>query len=365
MRIFSIFLFLTCIACLCVSHQIHWDILDSISDKPAKDQFKLWHYFFQKSYDLNSSEGTIRFSNFQKNMARLKEFSTQKLSYTIGLGMFSDQDFDEEFNKKAIEIIDKKVEKENYFDKMADIEDADVHYDKKFENSKDWSYLYQNNYPVVDDKYFNGYYCGSHAQVKSFAYIINGYLWINDPKAEPVSEQYIRNCIVSEENCYHLSSLISYMKLIDENGVPLAKDIKWEEKKGVCKEPIKPYKKIVTERWKFCIRYGNSSECSNEKISAFLDEGPYVSQVDAGFLILHYRGGIFSAEECYVSSLAVIVTFKGNGYLKARLPFGDNYGEAGYIRVEDDNAPPHPESSCGLKSFAYSPLEVDEVIVEK
>lgn len=355
----TLVLLLACAVLTCRAHQIHWDIIDLLSSKPPKEQFKLWHYFFQKSYDINSQEGELRYSNFLKNSERIKEFNERKLSYSLGLGMFSDEDFEVDVDLKIEDSnINLSLEGNDYFDRIADFEDNQENQQEIVQDSKDWSYLYEKNYPEIDRKYNKNLYCEVHAQAKAFAYTITGHQWIDSPKEDAVSDQYLRNCIQEKEDCRSVPALANYVKLIQENGIPLAKDLKWENEKGECKMPSKSVK--IEVNFTFCMRYWFNQECSNKLIDSYLETGPYVSQISTDFYSMHYKVGIFNPEKCNGSSLAVIVVHKTKDYIKALLPFGKTYGEEGYIRVVNEMGPPHPEQSCGLKSYAFIPNDISK-----
>jgi len=94
---------------------IRKSILKSLSDKPKKDQFKVFHFLYEKKYDLNSEEGLMRYKIFKKNVKFIEETNSKNLSYKLGLNHFADLT-DEEYKKGfttmiPIEKINKAMKK--------------------------------------------------------------------------------------------------------------------------------------------------------------------------------------------------------------------------------------------------------------
>jgi Cathepsin propeptide inhibitor domain (I29) len=56
----------------------------------TKDQFKLWHYMNNKSYNLNSEFSLERYRIFKQNLKKSEEHNSKNLGYTLGITRFAD-----------------------------------------------------------------------------------------------------------------------------------------------------------------------------------------------------------------------------------------------------------------------------------
>jgi len=65
-------------------------ILSSYQDKPKKDLFKVFHFLFQKKYELNSEEGLIKNRFFKINLKFMECQNTKNLGYTLGITELTD-----------------------------------------------------------------------------------------------------------------------------------------------------------------------------------------------------------------------------------------------------------------------------------
>ena len=76
-------------------HPMHQVILDSIANKPVKEQFKLYHYIFDRPYDLNSEVALARYKVFKSNLQYIKKVNSEQTSFVLGLTPFTDLTLDE------------------------------------------------------------------------------------------------------------------------------------------------------------------------------------------------------------------------------------------------------------------------------
>ena len=65
-------------------------ILESFNDSPKKELFKVYHFLYEKKYDLNSEEGVKRYKIFKENMKRYKEHNSKDSNYILGIDSFAD-----------------------------------------------------------------------------------------------------------------------------------------------------------------------------------------------------------------------------------------------------------------------------------
>ncbi len=76
-------------------NDIRDSILSSFKDKPRKELFKVYHFLFQKKYDLNSEEGLKRYTIFKTNMKFIESQNAKNLGYTLGITDLADLSNDE------------------------------------------------------------------------------------------------------------------------------------------------------------------------------------------------------------------------------------------------------------------------------
>lgn len=357
----SVLLVLACIN-ITRSTDIHQSMMELISSRPLAEQFKLWHYFMQKTYDLNSEEGAFRFANFRANIKKIKEMNDQNLGYTLGLGLFTDIDFRGEEHLKIFssETQDELARKRNNiidFDKMADLEDDESLEENNndnngFNSKNDWSYLFTSMYLYVA---IGKNFVPNHAIQKSFAHVLNAHAKLQEVFKGEASPQFLRNCI--RDGTEDIKTVYPAKSYTSFNQIPLDRFTPWSYYTSNCENP--PAKPYYETRWTTCTLYGYP-ECTKNIIKNFLETGPYMSLITPDFVVLNYSKGIVPAEKCqYSASISAIVTSSLKEYLKALLPFGKSYGELGHIRVSHQTT--GYELACGLESYAYLPTDIDYV----
>lgn len=335
------------------SNLLHREMMNLISSQPVKEQFKLWHYIMQKSYDLNSEEAKKRFNNFKTNVKKFEEINSKNLGFTVGLGLFSDVDFSNEDSVKDIVLGMNNVESPKIvdFDLMADLDDEEN--DKNLQDrEEDWTKLFEKDYPQIDfePNYYNLLYCSNHSFQHGFAHTINANAKNNDVFNGRASPEFYRNCVSNnkKEDCQVTLAPQLYLQF---ERIPLEKNVPWTKTVGECQNP--PANSYYEVKWTRCNQY-TGTRCSDSVLKGFLSQGPYMSQVYGGLATLSYTGGIVTTDNCNSSSLGSIVVQITDMYVKALLPFGPKFGENGYIRIANEKIG-HPEVSCGLKSYAYIP----------
>lgn len=335
------------------SSSIHHDMMDLISSRPVKEQFKLWHYVMQKPYDLESAEAKSSYRNFKNNLKKYEEINSKNLGFTVGLGPFSDIDFSKEENLSIITggNEDVNVQTKIDFDLMADNDDDEITPDTLNDEGKDWSELFKTSYPLVE---FTGsrefiVFCQNHTYEQGFAHVINAHAKINDVYKGNASSQFYRNCNENgKEDC---RTTIAFQKYFLYESIPLEKDLPWTNNVGNCVNP--PTSEVYGAKWLYCGPY-SAVKCSDQVLNGYIQQGPYLSKISNIFEILNYKSGIVPTENCYSSSIAVIVVKIEPKSIKALLPFGPKVGKDGYVFIKNETIA-HPEISCGLKSYAMVP----------
>ena len=77
-----VILIFTAIQSVLVSHtdeNIKKSILQSFKDKPKKELFKVYHFLYNKNYELYSEEGIRRYKIFKSNLKVIDEVNSQNL----------------------------------------------------------------------------------------------------------------------------------------------------------------------------------------------------------------------------------------------------------------------------------------------
>ena len=96
-----------------VSHSntdIRESILSSFQEKPKKELFKVFHFLFQKKYDLNSEEGLNRYRTFKSNLKFIEVQNTKNLGFTLGITELTDLTADEFRKTRLSTIVPEKVD---------------------------------------------------------------------------------------------------------------------------------------------------------------------------------------------------------------------------------------------------------------
>ena len=130
------------------SDEIRLSILKKFLDQPKNEFFKVFHYLYNKEYDLNSEEGIKRFRIFKDKLKIIIDHNTKQNSYKLGVIKFADmtkEEFAEKYlmnpktKRHSMENMIRNLKKEGYFDKFAH---ADYEYeDNLYSNDNDQTVL--------------------------------------------------------------------------------------------------------------------------------------------------------------------------------------------------------------------------------
>jgi C1A family cysteine protease len=77
--------------------EVRRSIIESYMDGSPKELFKVFHYVFEKPYDLNSEVALAKYRVFKNNLKLIKEHNAKKLSWTLEINSFADMS-EEEMN---------------------------------------------------------------------------------------------------------------------------------------------------------------------------------------------------------------------------------------------------------------------------
>lgn len=342
-------------------HPLHNDVLEIISAQPTKNQFKLWHYVFQRPYDINSEEGLRKYKTFKKNLEYIKRENAKNKGYTLGLGPFTDLSF-EEFSKVYLTLKsdsppeERPQRKLDWFDDMVDAEEKKLNDndDEDDDNSEDPSMTVSKDWAVVYKDVKNQNPCGSCwafgtvGAIEGFTYQMGLDMTF--------SEQQLVDCSVLNSGC-NGGTANSAFKYIREFGIMSDSDYKYEGRDADCRFDAKKVK--LTMSFRYCSRDG--WYCDDKKLMKFLKDGPYASSILAGEAMQHYRSGEISPEFCDQPNHAVVVVQLDLNLrrIKIRNSWGAWWGTGGYgfINIDEHSG----MRGCGLLEYAFQPQNIKVV----
>jgi C1A family cysteine protease len=345
------------------THPLHKEIMEFISTQPTKTQFKLWHYAFNKEYDINSELGLSKYKTFKDNIKYIKEENAKNAGYTLGLGPFTDLSF-EEFEKTHLNFAGKNTPEYSitaedaknrrnlgWFDDMVDMEEGNpstntVAGDDLTENlrdvSKDWTSTW--------DRVKNQGNCGS---CWAFSVIgnVEAHARINGHPEFNFSEQQMIDCDPVSMGCKGGFTHNSYL-YIKNNGLMSESSYPYEEKEGTCR--FDKTKVAYKGNFRYCSN--TLFLCYKEKIMKMLETGPYSAPLLANKSTQHYSQGDIAPEECLTVNHAVVVVHVNHkkGIIKFRNSWGPEWGENGYGKLKIANH--NGLEGCGLLAWAHQPI---------
>jgi C1A family cysteine protease len=328
---------------------LHNEVMDFISAQPVKTQFKLWHYAFNKEYDLNSEVGVAKYATFKKNLQYIKEENNKNQGFTLGLGPFTDISF-EEFTKYYLPEVpyyeENSTRKLSWFDDMVDLEENKVELKEEKVGqdnlvSPDWTSLY--TYVKKQDV------CGACWAFCTIG-VIEGFIKKLYNQSIILSEQQLVDCSVSNQACKggHPEKAFKYIR---EYGLIEEKNYPYKASKNICDYRKKEVK--VRSTWSYCSAEGY--RCEDEVLIAKLNNGPYASMMMAGETFMHYRYGQIAPERCNKLNHGVVVVNLNlkEGTVRFRNSYGPEWGEGGYgtLKIIEHTG----FRGCGLLEFAFQP----------
>jgi C1A family cysteine protease len=303
--IIGLLVLLTIVSC---SVDVKRAILDTFKNAPKKEMFKVFHFLFEKKYELNSEEAIKRYKIFKSNMKIIEETNAKNLKYKFGVNQFTDLT-PEEFKRKY--LMDAKMKKgmltetiknlrseegsPDYFDLNADRED------EKVEESIDFGAFT----PVDWRKLFlaprDQGACGSCWTFATTAAVEAAYALKSNVK-EYLSTQQMVDCDTANYGCNggNYTPAVNYVKL---KGLMRDVDYPYKAIKSKCRyTTTKPNKKIIS--YNYCSNYSTKS-CTTNFVYGLLAKGPLMVGVD-GTVIQYYESGIFT-EACEEDNHAVVL----------------------------------------------------------
>lgn len=372
MKQFFILLIATAVIGLIFSHVSVSEvdmILDTMKDKPKKDLFKVYHFLFNKEYELDSEEGLKRYRIFKSNLAGIKLRNAELGKEVFGITKFTDLT-QEEFKKQylidrafleegrgesdKVSISDKPNIVKDQFDRV-DEEDGDV-FPRKLNQLPQVSYI-RNLGPVKDQSS-----CGSCWAFASMGAVESNYnLKFNQNIT--LSEQYLVDCDEKDGGCNGglYEKTFPWLRL---NGVVNSEEHPYKGKiSGFCKRSDFNRRNLV-KNFKQCGRLvkddkDNFQPCKRQEWADLLAQGPIAVALDARDLA-NYKpknGEAWVPSKCGESNHAVlaygVVNEGGEDYLLVRNSWGKLWGINGDFKVS-------VKKHCNLLNEAFLPeVQID------
>lgn len=348
-------IFIFFLACTISCNPMHDQFIDFISAKPTKEQFKLWHYLFEKPYDLNSEVALHKYKAFKSNLKKFQEINSQNLGYTVGLGPLSDLTWDEikenYLTLKAEEMPNQElsVGKGINFDELADNDDDHDDVKGRFlqgGDSKDWSYLW--------DYVKNQSSCGSCWAFGTIG-VFEAFLNIKYGIKRRLSEQQLMDCDrINNHGCDGGWYKSAYQHLVT-NGIMAEEDYTY---RGYVQATCKHNKdKVLVEVNSFtqCTNNGSWNTCTEKDVNNALSKGPYSAAMEVDESLAHYRQGNWLPRYCTKINHAVVVTQVTSNHIKIRNSWGKSWGENGYAKVVKTITATSQMRGCGLLESIFQP----------
>ena len=294
------------------------EFYNSIKNMPVDKQFNLWASFNSKDYVSKEEEKQLKFNNFKENLHFINEQNSKNESYTLGLGPFSDLNY-EDFKNLFSNPIEKpnaaEIIKETTLNKEPFL---------PFE-TKDWS-MYFN---IKDSKQC---FSGADSIVSLMEFNLKTSLNVNTS----LSAQSYVDCYLSGCQNYGANSLLEFFT---KNGAYEEKDYPFTGEKGVCffqRETISnkcdftpPFATIQSSKE---INLNNADDYIK-----ILNQQPILIYLVITPEIQNYRGGVLPKQSSSLSQdkrLPVILVQMTDKFVKLLPSFGKSYGENGYLRIE-------------------------------
>lgn len=344
--------------------EVHRQIMKSLEAKPIGEMFKFWHYFMQRTYDFNSTEGKKRFSIFKENVEKIQQINSENQGFTLGLGYFSDYHISE--FESPLRSNDDLYNQKPSFDELADEDDRTEGEVENLKDTKpfstpDWTGKFEGKFPIINPTYWKGKICSNHTLAIVFASLFNVYAKIVDdiPNFKEVSAMFFRhkaNLGERVENCAFAAAPERF--IFDIDSLPTEEELPWND---VYYLPTKQIKYEYATRLDLCVY--PFYNCDDKMLIGHLEEGPYVSRLAYTFEVIHYTEGVIDSSKCAERSAdnGVLVNRITDKFVEVILPLpvtassglGTNYSKTPFVVRISQDLNGHPRKSCGLRSQAY------------
>jgi hypothetical protein len=333
---------------------IHKQLIDLISTQPTKQQFKLWHYIFDRPYDINSTLGLEKYRTFKENLNLIKKTNEENLGFKLGLGPFTDLSFKEFLSiySRPIDLvnegslIDTTISKKS-FDQLVD-EDEELEANSLNQDTYiNWNYLWPEGARAQEN-------CGGCWAFAAIGALEAKVRITKKDLSLLLSVQQLLECnrTLTNRGCDGGNVWFAMKYLKDPNiGVSLDKDYPYDGMNPLnpCKSSVPSYVQVV--EYEKCDKF--SPLCTNAILNNFLKIAPYASSLKLDSRFQHHQSGVYSFDttiNCKFTDHAVLVTHydPNKNIISIKNSWGRKWGENGFALINTS-----VQSACGLLDSAY------------
>ena len=243
------------------SEDVKTTIMDSFMNAPKKEMFKVFHFLFEKTYELNSEEALKKYKVFKSNLKIIEETNAQDLPYKLGVNQFADltpEEFksmyhmDPDQKKTMLTDTIKNLRSDegsaDYFDLNADREEESV------QSVKTDEIINQGAYTPIDWRSLFAPVTRKGSCGSRWVYGTTGVVEAMHAKKSGVkktlSNQQLVDCVSWDTGC-SAGSYEPALKYILKNGLMNEVDYPYKGVKETCKmNTTKPLSKILS--YQFC-----------------------------------------------------------------------------------------------------------------
>jgi xylem cysteine proteinase len=323
-------------------------IFENLAGKDKKTIFQIYHYVFNKNYDINSEEGLRRFKNFKNSLNIVNIHNQSHTSYKKGINHLSDMTTEEikaYYNLVSVKPSDlhRSLRSTGLFKEVEATEGV------KDPQNVDWTSKMR---PVRNQ---GG--CGSCWAFTTMSVVEGHYNIKVGPLTDWFSTQQLVDCDLTNNGC---------------NGGWFSGALKYLVKNAPVSEADYPYKGVAQScgvdptksKHKKATGY-NYSYMNKDKFNLLLSQGPVAVAVEANEDFMNYSSGVWDA--ACTDSINHAVTLVGFGeenqkqpdcteklvkYFLIRNSWGERWGEKGHIKIKYN---PENSDSCNIHSYGYVP----------
>ena len=331
---------------------IESQILDKLNSQPVEQIFQVWHFLFNKEYQINSSYGSSRLEIFKKNLEEIEQHNSDDTkSWKLGFNQFSDMTM-EEFKRDYLKPIDFDIELNKTFN-------SNGYYEvRSYYSSKDgplkWNPI---DYTQQCGKVRNQGQCGSCYAFAMMNTIECNYA-IKTGVIVDLSRQQIVDCnsITGGCNGGNPPAVAFYAK---SQGMMTESDYPYVAKQKTCYYNAAKSKIYVDGGEITGKSSGNNVMQNSNNIYDILTRGAISISLDAD-AFKNYKTGIIELTNCYKANHAVMIvgfgidSSKKTPYWIIKNSWATSWGEQGYARVKvKDNS----QGNCFINNGAYRAIK--------
>jgi C1A family cysteine protease len=333
------------------NNPIHAQILSSFEGN-TKTMFKVYHFIFNKSYDINSYESIQKYKVFKANLQKIKEINNSGKPWVAGINHLTDMTYEE--LKKYYNL--KPMTVKQFRNKVRNLFNFDDYNDDEEEKSTNTptnkvSVLSSVDWRKYDLKIRDQGNCGS-CWAFTTASMLEGQWGIQKGASleNYISTQQMVDCDKSNSGCDGgwYNGALQY--LID-NGSMFERDYPYE---GIQKTTCLYKQASVFAKVK---DYKEFYEGPNfEEFESMILRGPVAVAIDVPEDFQSYQSGIWNGKCTEQVQHAVTLVGYHNGgraspsYWIIRNSWGVNWGELGYMKLLHNEA---NNKSCNLQKYGY------------